>query len=314
MIHVEQHGPVLAIRMARTFLGRPLWWTAAYFVDGVLIDTGPRCAAQHLVRLLRQRRVEQIIITHGHENQIGGLPELHKQFPEAHIYASVRTLPYLEDPTRLKLQLYRRLLWGVPATFTDVLALDAVDNLIKSSNYTFRVVETPGHTPDHISLFEPTQRWVFSGDTFVFGRDETWAQESDLFGVISSLRTLDSLHPERIFSGAGRVSRTPRPELHEKIGNLVRLAREVARMDAAGLSVPEMVARLFHKEPAANFWTFGHMSATHLVEACRSYNAIFAPLDDQATHDMPDANGPDETVDTSDSSTNLSTDWGDLIR
>jgi hypothetical protein len=56
------------------------------------------------------------------------------------------------------------------------------------------------------------------------------------------------------------------------------------------------------------------MSATHLVEACRSYNAIFAPLDNQATGYTPYASGPDETVDASDSSTNLSTDWGDLIR
>ena len=39
MIHVEQHGPVLAIRMARGFLGRPLAWTTAYWVDGLLIDT-----------------------------------------------------------------------------------------------------------------------------------------------------------------------------------------------------------------------------------------------------------------------------------
>ena len=37
MIHVEQHGPVVAIRMSRSFLGRPFWWTAAYWVDGVLM-------------------------------------------------------------------------------------------------------------------------------------------------------------------------------------------------------------------------------------------------------------------------------------
>lgn len=36
MIHVEQHGPVTAIRMARSLLGRPVYWTAAYWVDGLL--------------------------------------------------------------------------------------------------------------------------------------------------------------------------------------------------------------------------------------------------------------------------------------
>jgi len=314
MIHVEKHGPILAIRMARSLLGRPLWWTAAYWVDGLLIDAGPRCTALELVALLRELHVDQIVLTHGHENQIGGLPELRRQFPAARIYASFRTLQYLEDPTRLRLHLYRRLLWGLPSQFTDVLTLDAANNVIKTPNYTLRVVETPGHSPDHITLFEPTQRWIFSGDTFIYGREESWMHEADLFGVISSLRTLDSLHPERLFSGNGRVSRTPRPELHEKIGALTRLAREVAKLDAVGLTVPEMVARLFSKEPSVTFWTFGHMSATHLVEACRRYNEIFAPLDNQSQPYSPTSSTNDETVDALDSSTNLSADWGDLIR
>ena len=312
MIHVEQHGPVLAIRLARAFLGRPLWWTAAFWVEGLLIDAGPSCTAQELVRVLRPYGVEQVVITHGHEAQIGGLPAIHRAFPEARIYASVRTLPLIEAPSRIKAQRYRRLLWGEPQEFTDVLTLDAADNQIKTSNYTFRVVETPGHTADHITLFEPVQRWAFCGDTFLYGRDETWASESDLFAVLSSLRTLDSLHPERIFAGNGRVSRTPRPELHEKIGNLVRLAREVARLEAAGVHVGEMVATLFGQEPPITFWTFGHLSAANLVEACRAYNAIFSGEFDLGP--TLSTAKDDETMDSADSPTNLSTDWGDLIR
>lgn len=313
MIHVEQFGPVLAIRMARSFLGRPLWWTAAYWVDGLLVDAGPRCTAHELVRVLQSLDVDQVVITHGHEDQIGGLPAVRRCFPEARIYASMRTLPYIEEPARIKMQFYRRLLWGTPTEFSDVLTLDAANNMVKTRVYQFRVVETPGHSPDHITLFEPVQRWVFSGDAFLYGRDETWAPEVDLFSVLSSLRTLDSLHPERLFAGNGRISRTPRPELHEKIGHLVRLAREVARLDAEGLSTASIVTRLFGQEPGASFWSFGHLSSLNLVEACRSYNAIFATVDSHNALLSP-TDDADEEVDTSDSSPNLSTDWGDLIR
>ncbi len=40
MIDVEQHGSITAIRMARAVLGRPLYWTAAYWIDGLLIEYG----------------------------------------------------------------------------------------------------------------------------------------------------------------------------------------------------------------------------------------------------------------------------------
>ena len=283
-------------------------------MDGLLIDAGPPDTAQALVRVLRNLRVDQIVITHGHEERIGGLPALRRAFPAARIYAGVRTLPYLEEPTRLKLPFYRRMLWGMPTPFSDVLTLDVAGNLIQTPDYTLRVVETPGHTPDHITLFEPKQRWAFCSDAFTFGQDTAWNTEADLFAVVSTLRTLDSLHPERLFDGTGRVSRTPRPELHEKIGNLMRLAREVARLEALGLTVPEMVERLFRRESGANFWTLGQLSAANLVEACRSYNTIFMPVDGYPAVELNSPTTEGGEMDASDSSPNLSTGWGDAIR
>jgi glyoxylase-like metal-dependent hydrolase (beta-lactamase superfamily II) len=198
MIHVEQHGPVLAIRMARGFLGRPLVWTTAYWVDGLLIDTGPRCTVSELLKILSQLPVNQIVVTHGHEDNIGGLEDVHSRFADAPIYASYHALTVIQEPTRLRLPLYRRLVWGVPKAIKQVRALDDVDNRLKTSNYTFRIVETPGHSRDHISLFEPTQRWLFSGDAFVGGIERNWTRESDLFGVLGSLQTLMSFSPAAV--------------------------------------------------------------------------------------------------------------------
>ena len=95
MIHVEQQGSVLAIRMSRSFFGRPFWWTTAYWVDGLLIDTGPRFAARQLCQALQKLPVEKIVITHGHENQIGGLAALAQRYPQAKVYAARRTVPLL---------------------------------------------------------------------------------------------------------------------------------------------------------------------------------------------------------------------------
>lgn len=312
MIHVEQQGPIVVIRLARAFWGRPLWWTAVYWVDGLLIDTGPCCTAHQLARVLQAYPVEQIVLTHSHEPMIGGLATVHQAFPQAPIYAATRSLPTIEQPERLRLPLFRRLLWGLPQPFTNVLTLDAIDNVVQTDHFTFRVVETPGHTPDHITLFEPLQRWLFCSDAFIYGRDESWTPEADLFGVVSSLRTLASLHPERLFSGNGRISRTPLPELHEKIGDLVRLTREVAQLDAAGIPVPQMVAQLFPNESRLAFWTWGHYSATHLVEACRSYNAIFAPVGPATEVGWPKGLDANRSANPSGSSSSLTNDTEDL--
>ena len=280
MIHVEKHGSVVAIRMARALFGRPLYWTAAYWVDGLLIDTGPSCAAGELLRALEAVHVDQIVLTHAHEDHFGGLYALKERYPEAKVYAPWRSIPTIEEPQRLQMQLYRRWAWGTPEGVAGVMALDEIDNVISTPDFRFRAVETPGHSPDHVCLYEPTRRWVFSGDAFIGGCDEAWVSDFDMFGIVSSLRTIASLRPERLFSGSGTVRRTPQPEIHQKIRYLIGLTREVTRLEKLGLSVPEIAVCLFKEEPRITFWTRGHFSAANLIEACRSYNAIFSPFID----------------------------------
>ena len=317
MIHVEQHGPVLAIRMARGFLGRPLAWTTAYWVDGLLIDTGPRCAAPELLTVLSKLDVKQIVVTHSHEDNIGGLEDVHTRFPTAPVMASYHALPVLEEPTRLRLQFYRRLVWGVPKAIKQVRPLDDLDNQIRTPNHVFRVIETPGHSRDHIVLFEPTQRWLFSGDAFIGGSERTWPRESDLFGVLGSLQMLASLRPERLFPSSGEVRRNPRPEIAEKVTGLLRLAKEVARLDGSGMNTEEMVTCLFRGESSLRLWTGGHFSAANLVEACRSYNALMAATDagPAAAPTLPAQRAEtSDSSDSSDPSTSQSADRGDMVR
>ena len=78
---------------------------------------------------------------------------------------------------------------GAPQPVADAQSLDAINDLVCTPDFTLRVIETPGHTRDHVSYFEPRQRWLFCGDAFIGGRDVAWAPEFDLFAIVSSLRT-----------------------------------------------------------------------------------------------------------------------------
>ncbi len=182
------------------------------------------------------------------------------------------------------MQLYRRLLWGVPQTIDieddAVRALDELpDGQLQTPDFRFRIIETPGHTVDHISLYEPMRRWLFCGDAFIGGRETSWSPEAQMFGVISSLRLLADLRPERLFPGSGTVRRVAGPDIHGKIEYLTRLCREVAKLEGAGLSVAQIASQVVVENPRLTRWTMGHFSAAHLVQACRDYNAIFAPVD-----------------------------------
>ena len=114
---------------------------------------------------------------------------------------------------------YRRLVWGRLALETRVRStLDDVDNRIRRTAFTLRAIETPGHSPDHVSFFEPSQRWLFQRRCVSSVDVKGLAPDVDLFAV-----RWESAYPGQpatwsdMFPGCGNVRRTPLPELHDKI-------------------------------------------------------------------------------------------------
>jgi glyoxylase-like metal-dependent hydrolase (beta-lactamase superfamily II) len=67
------------------------------------------------------------------------------------------------------------------------------------------VIPTPGHSPDHICLFEAQQGWLFSGDAYIGGKDRALRAGYDIHGIIASLKRLSELPVTTIFSGSGTV-------------------------------------------------------------------------------------------------------------
>ena len=45
-----------------------------------------------------------------------------------------------------------------------------MDEWLETPRFRFRVIHTPGHSADHIALYEPNRRWLFSGDLYLAPR------------------------------------------------------------------------------------------------------------------------------------------------
>jgi glyoxylase-like metal-dependent hydrolase (beta-lactamase superfamily II) len=258
-------GEVLRLRSARDVLGRPIYFTAAYWVDGLLIDTGCAHTARQLLPALVGRRVEQVVNTHSHEDHIGGNAAVQEAFG-CPIYAHPQALPVLHDPRLQPLQPYRRLFWGHPRP----CRAQSLGQRVETERYSFDVIHTPGHSPDHVCLFEPRQGWLFSGDAYIGGEDRALRQGYDIYGIIASLKTLASLPVQTILSGSGSVRQMGTGPLRAKIDYLEELGRRIRALHDRGLSPRQSRRRLFGRELAIAYVTLGHFSGLHLV---RSYLA-----------------------------------------
>lgn len=263
MIEVERVEEVVKIRMANRLLGRPLYYTAAYWVDGLLIDTGCPRTSRELLSVIEELGLERIVNTHSHEDHIGGNAILQERFG-VEAFAHPLAIPVLADPKRLRLQLYRRLIWGSPPPSKG----SPIGEVVTTGRYSFQVIPTPGHGEDHISLYESKMGWLFSGDAYIGGVDKALQAGSDIYSIISSLKRLSALSAKRLFQGSGTVRDDPQEAIEKKTKYLEELGEKVWRLHGQGLSPKEIRDRLLGRELPIAYWTLGHFSGLNLV---RSY-------------------------------------------
>jgi glyoxylase-like metal-dependent hydrolase (beta-lactamase superfamily II) len=265
MIQVERvadNGQVVRLRMARTLLGRPVYFTAAYWVDGLLIDTGCAHTARELTAALRGREVRLVVNTHSHEDHIGANAAIQKAFG-CPILAHADALPILANPRLQPLQPYRRLFWGWPRPSQG----QPVGDRVETGQFEFQIIATPGHSPDHICLFEAEQGWLFSGDTYIGGKDRALREGYDILSIIASLKRLAALPVQAIFSGSGSVRTEGVQPLLDKVAYLEDLGKRIRALRDRGLAPSQIRRTLFGRELPITYLTLGHFSGIRLVES-----------------------------------------------
>lgn len=271
MLKVTDYGDVTRFDLARTLAGRGRYWTTAYLVDGLMVDTGCAFTAPELIEALAETPLAGIVNTHTHEDHIGANGPLQRQRGLG-IRAHPLALPVLADPRgRQPLHLYRRVMWGWPEPSQGQPVADG--EAIETAHHRFQVVYTPGHSPDHICLYEPNRGWLFTGDLFVGGRERALRAGYDVWGIIASLKKIAGLPASRLFPGSARVREDPAVELAAKIAHLEELGEQVLALHRQGRSVDEIVRELLGGPMLIEVITLGHFSRRRLVLSYLRMNA-----------------------------------------
>lgn len=147
---------------------RPAYGFNAYLMDDVLLDAGTRWAGRRLRRALGSRRPAAHALTHAHADHQGSSAELCDHYgiplwcPEGEVDAmasgDLRPLGPLGPVVRAQLRW-----WAGPA--------HPVDRALREGDEVggFTVLETPGHSPGHLSYWREADRTLIAGDV-LFGR------------------------------------------------------------------------------------------------------------------------------------------------
>jgi len=264
MLKQTTFGEVTRFDLARRLPGSWSYWTTAYWVDGMMVDTGCAHTRKELLKALEGRPVERIVNTHTHEDHIGANGALQWQNPKLDILAHPLALPVLADPAHEQpLHPYRRLFWGWPEPSHGDALRDG--DLAASEQHTFQAIYTPGHSPDHLCLYEPEQGWLFSGDLYVGGLDRALRAGYDIWGIIDSLKRVQALPVRWLFPGSARVRQFPAGDLQAKIDYLEEQGENVLALHQRGWGVGVIARVLFGKPMPVEFITLGHFSRRHLV-------------------------------------------------
>jgi glyoxylase-like metal-dependent hydrolase (beta-lactamase superfamily II) len=260
-IRLGQEGPVTSIRMISQILGIPLFKVYAFFIDGLLIDTGFTHGRDRFLKLSHTLHPEIVVNTHHHEDHTGNNFWITKRYgliPLAH----PKTSSYMEAPFRW-MRFYRRIVWGCPHPSET----GQVDSEIQTHNFRFIIIATPGHSDDHICLYEPNEGWLFTGDLFIGERLRYLRDDEDIYSAIDSLKRIASLQLKTMFcSFSGMIDR-PRDAIHQKIDYLENLKYEIEKGLQQGLSPQEIRRKLLGRGDRFRVLTAGQISKQNLINA-----------------------------------------------
>ncbi|NPV93210.1 MAG: MBL fold metallo-hydrolase [Firmicutes bacterium] len=270
MITRSDYGEVSQFIMGKEVNGKVLYSMAVYWVDGLLIDSGPYSVAGEVAKAFQGIPVEKIVNTHHHEDHIGN----NRFFQEkgAPVFAHELAVPLINHPSPWvsRLRDYQKLVWEIPPASI----CSPLGDWVESSRYRFRVIHTPGHSPDHISLLEESSGWLFTGDLFLGEQVKILRSDEDVHLSMASLNKLLDYDFDTIFCCSGRVFDNAKQRMRDKLDWWKELYQQAAGLAEMGYDAAAIRDKLLGEENIIAQITAGDISRLNLIKSFLHYQQV----------------------------------------
>ena len=255
-VSVEEVEPGVTRLRLSSWQGRLVGYeVSAYVLRGLLVDTGFPRVGPELGAALDAVRPRGAIVTHWHEDHAGNVPML-----------AARGLPLRMDPAceatlrvRPRIRLYRHLVWGqTPRLVAPLRELDPAP---------LELIALPGHSPDHVVVWDAERRILVSGDLFLGVKVRIAHRSEQPRRLLRSLRTAAALEPRLMLDAHRGPLRDAVSRLNAKIAWLDETIQQIAERAALGEQPRAIARRVLGREAGVGYVSRGEYSTVAFVRA-----------------------------------------------
>lgn len=258
-IEIQQHRGVQCAhgKVAVQGVGMSVY---SFFVDGLLIDTGSYSLSQEFQSFFKGIPIEQLALTHSHEDHAGNAAWIqhHKNVP---IYIHRDSVNLCAEDGDYPL--YRQALWGERPAFV----AQPFGQTLQTNAATWDVIETPGHTTDHLSFYNRETGAMFTGDLFIQPKTKVVLDEENIVHTLASLRKIVNYDFDVVYCCHAGFIVDGRTKIQEKIAYLEDMQGKVKQLFKQGFSVEEITKSIFPRDYPITKVSGEQWSSKHIITA-----------------------------------------------